>query len=93
MPTPTRFHIQTRRPERPGDTGEIAVGYYTYANNIVTLTDEHGEPLPGGHSTELTGSELPSIIAKRLLREQRDVNSRARNFNQPINYPPLKGIV
>ena len=92
MPTPTRFHIQVRRPEH-GDPGEIAVSYYTYANNIVTLTDELGEPLPGGHSTELTGSELPSIIAKQLLREQRAFNQRNRSFREPIRYPPLKGIV
>ena len=89
MPTPTRFHIQVRRPERD-DPGEIAVGHYTYANNIVTLTDEHGEPLPGGHSTELSGRELPSIIAKRLLREQRAL--RNRSFRDPIRYKPL-GIV
>ena len=93
MPTPTRFHIETRRPERPGDAGEIAIGYYTYANNIVTLTDPAGEPLPGGYSTELSGRELPSIIAKQLLRQQRSVSQRTRGFNGPINYPPLKGIV
>ena len=92
MPTPTRFHIQTRRPERAGDAGEIAVGYYTYANNIVTLTDERGEPLPGGHSTELSGRELPSIIAKQLLRQQRSLNQRNRSFRDPIRYKPL-GIV
>ena len=84
MPTPTRFHIQTRRPERPGDTGEIAVGYYTYANNIVTLTDELGEPLPGGYSAELTGTELPSTIARQLLREQRATSKR--RFDGPLPY-------
>jgi len=92
MPTPTRFHIQVRKPERPGDPGEVAIGYYTYANGIVTLTDEHGEPLPGGHSTELTSSELPSIIAKQLLRQQRSLNQRNRSFRDPIRYKPL-GIV
>ena len=92
MPTPTRFHIQTRRPERSADAGEIAVGYYTFPNNIVTLTDELGEPLPGGHSMELSGQELPSIIAKQLLREQRAFNQRGRSFRDPIRYKPL-GIV
>ena len=87
MPTPTRFHIQVRRPERPGDAGEIAVGYYIYANNIVTLTDSMGEPLPGGYSTELSGRELSSIIAKQLLRQQRSLSPRKNGFGSPIRYP------
>ena len=87
MPTPTRFHIQVRRPEHD-DPGEIAVGYYTYANNIVTLTDPAGEALPGGYNTELSGRELPSIIARQLLRQQRSISQRKRGFDGPINYPP-----
>jgi hypothetical protein len=90
--TVNRFYIVTRQPSR-NDPGNIETGWYTFANGLLTLTDERGEPLPGGHHTELSGRELPSIIAKQLLRQQRDVNSRARSFNQPINYPPLKGIV
>jgi hypothetical protein len=87
MPAPNKIHITTRKPQRPDDPGEVAVGYYTYANDVVTLTDANGEPVPGGWNAELQNDETPSTIARSLLRQQRSLSKRARGFNGPISYP------
>jgi hypothetical protein len=90
MPTPTRFHIQVRRPETAGDPGEIAEGHYVFSDGVVTLTDERGEPLPGGTwNAEIQDGKSPSIIARSLLRQQLDVGRRARSFGRRLNYPKV----
>jgi hypothetical protein len=87
---PNRFHITVRRPS-PGDVGEICEGFYTYANGLVVLCDNLGEPLPGSFNTKLQEGEQPLAAARQLLRQQRSLNRHAR-FNGPIRYPP-RGFV
>jgi hypothetical protein len=90
MSSPVKFHITTRKPAA-GDPGAVEVGYFVFANGLVTLTDHLGEPLPGGWNAELQNDEQPSVIARSLLRQMRSINRHAR-FNGPIRYPP-RGFV
>src|SRR5262249_30707497 len=91
MPAPNRIHITTRAPAYPSDPGWVATGWYSYANNVVTLTDANGEPVPGGYNVELQNGENAQTIARQLLRKHRSLN-RSNEFNAPISYPP-KAIV
>jgi hypothetical protein len=49
-----QFHIQLRRPLGDGDPGEVAIGWFTFVDGIVYLTDETGTPLKRGISQALT---------------------------------------
>jgi hypothetical protein len=68
------------------DPGRTDTGFYTFANGIVTLTDELGEPLPGGWNAELAPDDAPLPAAKRLLREC--LSSKRSSFSEPLDYPP-----
>ena len=86
MPTPNKIHITTRTPAYTGDPGWVATGWYSYANNIVTLTDANGEPVPGGYNVELQNGDNPQTIARQLLRKHRNLNKH-NAFEAPIQYP------
>ena len=86
---PTQIRIVTQKPTAH-DLGRTDVGWFTVSDNMVSLCNELGKPVPGEWSRELQPGQDPAVVARYLLREH--FASRATSFDRALSYPPA-GIV
>jgi hypothetical protein len=74
-----------------GFPGEAAIGHYTVVDNLLTMTDEHGRAGDKPETAIVTDGN-PRVVAARLVKK-RWAEKRETNFDGPLNYPPLCGVV
>ena len=87
------IHIKPVSPALP--TGQIAYGFYVIKDDLLTMTNQKGEPShddAGKIYTAKLDGEDPHIIAGRLTRQLRDAligkeNAPPAGFGSPLNYP------
>ena len=77
--------------ERTGDPGEAAISWYFVQDGMLTMCDENGKPL-GDKETAAVTAENARAVAVQMTR-RRWSESRASDFDGPLNYGPLYGVV
>jgi hypothetical protein len=99
MPEVRQVHAIVSNPIREGDTGRVTIGYYTVADDVLTMTDGDGKPDRRRYSGELYKHKLaesddPVVIAKRLTLAIWRSNTRgdASGFNRPLRYPDFGAV-
>jgi hypothetical protein len=75
-----------------GFPGEAAIGWYTVVEGLLTMCDEHGRAGEKPETELLTPGANAYVVAARLTKK-RWAQSRENNFNDPLNYGPLYGVV
>jgi hypothetical protein len=80
------------------DPGQVAYGYYTLVDGVVTMTNQKGEPAQDDTGKTYTAKLLPNddanVIAGRLTRKLRDAllgkkdGAPPSGFSGPLNYGP-----
>jgi hypothetical protein len=95
--TPPEVHqvwIHIKPVSRGLPTGQIAYGFYTLVDGVVTMTDAKGNPAHDDagktYTAKLDGEDL-HIIAGRLTRKLRDAligkkDAPPAGFGAPLNY-------
>jgi hypothetical protein len=78
----TYVQVQIRQCQDDDDPGEIAEGWFSVNNGVVTVTDVQGREI-GGRA--MLSGEDARVVAKQLLREKKVPESE--NFNRPLSYP------
>ena len=86
-------HIHRPSPRLPA--GQVAYGYYTVVDGLLTMTDPKGEPAIDETGKTYTHKLAPgddvNEIAERLTKELRSAlrgkSAGPSNFNGPLNYP------
>jgi hypothetical protein len=78
--------------ERTGDPGEAAIGWYFIQDGVLTMCDENGKPLDGVKFTAAVTEANARAVAAQLTK-QRWSESRTNDFDGPIAYGPLYGVV
>jgi hypothetical protein len=82
-------------------TGQVAYGFYTLVDGVVTMTNQKGDPAHDDAGKVYTAKLAPNddhqIIAGRLTRQLRDAlrgkkDAPPAGFGSPLNYPKT-GIV
>jgi hypothetical protein len=99
MPTPDvhKVTVELKRPSKLYPTGVVTYGYFTYVDNVVTMTDPKGVPAEDGNGRRYVQPAEPGAertIACQLTRRLRDalrnggVTSSApkADFSGPIDY-------
>jgi hypothetical protein len=78
-------------------TGQVAYGFYTLVDGVVTMTDAKGTPAQDDSGKSYTAKLQPNddhqIIAGRLTRQLRDAllgkdGAPPSGFRGPLNYGP-----
>ncbi len=74
--------------------GTIEPGHYTVAADVVTLTNQDGEPIKAGrmqldYSSKVGDNETEIQVAQRLIWRRYRAMKGGTNFNRPLNYPPF----
>ena len=77
----TYICVQTRACHDDDDPGEIAEGWFSIDDKVLTVTDANGRHV--GSRTMLEG-ENARVVAKQLLREKA---REAESFSRPLSYP------
>jgi hypothetical protein len=77
--------------ERTGDPGEEAISWYFVQDGMLTTCDENGKPL-GDKETAMVTADNAHVVATQITR-RRWAESRTSDFDGPLNYGPLYGIV
>ncbi|MGB8628893.1 MAG: hypothetical protein WCD69_05815 [Xanthobacteraceae bacterium] len=96
-PEVQRVTVELKRPSELYPTGMMTFGYFTYVDNVVTMTDPKGMPAEDGNGGRYTQPAEPGferVIACQLTRRLRDalrsggVTSSApkADFSSPIDY-------
>lgn len=96
-PEVQRVTVELKRPSKLYPTGMVTFGYFTYVDNVVTMTDPKGMPAEDGNGGRYTQPAEPGferVIACQLTRRLRDalrsggVTSSApkADFSGPIDY-------
>jgi hypothetical protein len=96
-PEVQRVTVELKRPSELYPTGMMTFGYFTYVDNVVTMTDPKGMPAEDGNGGRYTQPAEPGferVIACQLTRQLRDalrsggVTSSApkADFSGPIDY-------
>ena len=90
--------IVTIKPPKGNFLGQVAYGWYTLQDGVVTLTDRQGNP--AGEETgrkfthKLAPGEDARAVACKLTKELRLAlrgnSAPDAGFEGPINYPKLK---
>lgn len=75
--------FQTRSP-RDGDQGEVEAGFYSVADDMVTMRDDKG--VPTGKTQRLGPGEDARQIAGRLARAAWVKARGETDFNRPLGY-------
>jgi hypothetical protein len=77
-------------------TGQVAYGFYTLVDGVVTMTDAKGKPATDEagkvYTHKLETNDDANIIAGRLTRQLRDAllgkkDAPPSGFGAPLNYP------
>jgi hypothetical protein len=84
--------VEVRQPSGNNDPGEVAEGYYTLSDNLVTLTHVDGRPIDGVMPQHLQDGEYAKKIARRMISD-RWSKRRANSFRGPLRYPPMLRLV
>jgi hypothetical protein len=86
--------IMTVRPsdDRTGDPGMAAEGWYFIQGDVLTMCDERGKPLDGEKFTAVVTEANAHAVAAQMTK-RRWSESRTNDFDGPLNYGPLRGIV
>jgi hypothetical protein len=80
--------IELARP-RGNFPGKVETGYYTVADDTVTLVEENGVPVDKYKlSQKLPPNGDPRATACALVRQRYSKNNG--DFNRPLQYPTLK---
>jgi hypothetical protein len=80
-----------RANDRTGDPGEAAIGWYTVVDGLLQMTDENGKVLGEKLTAQVTEANSHAVAAQ--LTRQRWFESRINDFDGPLNYGPLYGVV
>jgi hypothetical protein len=85
--------VTTAKPSGPGDLGQVAEGFYTVANGILTMCTPDGAPLRDDNTgrrreMKLLPGDVPAQEAKRMtLRRYREAHrDELDGFHRPIRY-------
>jgi hypothetical protein len=78
----TYVQVQVRQCQDDDDPGEIAEGWFSINDGVVTVTDVQGREI-GGRA--MLSGEDARVVAKQLLREKKQPESES--FNRRLNYP------
>jgi hypothetical protein len=92
--------IQICAPRKQYPLGQIAYGYYTLADGVVTMTDRRGKPAEDTtgkkYTHKLAPDEDAGAVARRMTRELRlalrDNSAPVHGFDRPIAYPKIKCV-
>ena len=76
------MQVQVRQCRDDDDAGEIAEGWFSIDDGVLTVTDANGKYVG---SRPLLKGEDARVVAKQLLREKKQPESE--NFNRPLSYP------
>jgi hypothetical protein len=77
-------------------TGQVAYGFYTLVDGVVTMTNQKGEPAQDDagkiYTAKLQPNDDAHVIAGRLTRRLRDAllgkkDAPPSGFGAPLNYP------
>ena len=96
MPEVHQVWIHIKPVSRALPTGQVAYGFYTLVDGVVTMTDAKGTPAQDDNGKVYTAKldgEDPQIIAGRLTRQLRDAllgkdGAPPSGFRGPLNYRP-----
>jgi hypothetical protein len=85
-------YVQIARPTGNDQVGAIEVGFYVVKDGELTLTNEHGAPIPSGrlnigYVTKLAEGEDHDAVAKRLIWRRYRAMKGNSDFNRPLSYP------
>jgi len=86
--------VQVKAPCRACPNGQFAFGHYTITDNVLTMTDDAGEPAVDGdgkrYTHKLAEGENHTAIGARLTRELRTAlrGGAVNGFDTPIDYGP-----
>ena len=79
-------------------TGQVAYGFYTLVDGVVTMTNQKGEPAHDDagkfYKAKLQPNDDANVIAGRLTRKLRDAlrgkkdGAPPSGFSGPLNYGP-----
>jgi hypothetical protein len=86
--------VTTAKPSGPGDLGQIAEGFYTVANGILTMCTPDGVPLRDDNTGRqvalrlLAGDDEKGLAKKLTLQQYRAANrDQIAGFHKRIDYP------
>jgi hypothetical protein len=86
--------VTTAKPSGPGDLGQIAEGFYTVANGILTMCTPDGVPLRDDNTGRqvalrlLAGDDEKDLAKKLTLQQYRAANrDQMAGFGRTIRYP------
>jgi hypothetical protein len=96
MPEVKQVIVQIKAP-KSGFPGQVAYGYYTLENGVVTMTDQKGNPAVDVNEKKYFHKLLPGedsrAVACRMTRELRNALRGTSNkpsvsgFDGPMSYP------
>ena len=91
-----QVYIQIKPVSPALPTGQVAYGFYTLVDGVVTMTNQKGEPAHDDsgktYTAKLKTNDDANIIAGRLTRQLRDAllgkkDAPPSGFGAPLNYP------
>jgi hypothetical protein len=90
-----QVYIQIKPVSRALPTGQVAYGFYTVVDGVLTMTDAKGIVLHDDagktYTAKLQPNDDANVIAGRLTRKLRDALRGKRDapsgFSGPLNYP------
>jgi hypothetical protein len=89
-------YVRIARPSGNDPVGAIEVGFYVVKDGALTLTNEHGAPIPSGrlnigYTTKLDEAEDNEAVAKRLIWRRYRAMKGNSDFNRPLEYHSQRG--
>jgi hypothetical protein len=79
------------------DRGSCEEAHYTVENGVLMLVDANGELLRGNFGELITHRMEPGeserTIASRLVLARWRASDSASDFNRPLRYPSVRGVV
>ena len=89
--------VTTAKPSGPGDLGQVAEGFYTVANGILTMCTPDGVPLRDENTGRqvalrlLAGDDEKGLAKKLTLQQYRAANrDQMAGFGRAIRYRDLR---
>jgi hypothetical protein len=94
-----QISVEIHPPSPRLPAGQIARGYYTVVDDLLTMTDPKGEPATDEtgkiYTHKLEPGDDAHVIAGRLTKELRSAlrgkSAGPSNFGGPLNYPKNTG--
>jgi hypothetical protein len=76
---------------RGDDPGAGEFGYYRVVDSVLQMVDESGKP--AGKKFKLEPGDDPKTVAARLTKEAWMKRGGESNFDRPLRYGPVYGVV